>query len=134
MESSVNALGDITFTQALLVGLFQSIAIVPGVSRSAATIVGGLLLGIRRKTIVDFSFLLAVPTMAAATMLDLLKTAGNFSAQDAGLLGIGFAVSFLVALASIVWFLRFIRAHSFALFGIYRIALVVVAVAVFSFL
>jgi undecaprenyl-diphosphatase len=119
-------LGCISYRQSLLIGIFQSIAMVPGVSRSAATIVGGLVLGLKRKTIVEFSFLLAVPTMAAATGLDLLKNAGSFSLDQLGFLSIGFVVSFLSALAGIKFLLGFIKNHNFISFGIYRIALVLV--------
>jgi len=116
----------ITYRQAILVGIFQSLAIVPGVSRSAATIVGGLLLGINRITIVEFSFLLAVPTMAAATGLDILKNPSVFSSgHDALVLAVGFIVSFVIALCSIKWLLGFVRGHSFISFGIYRIVLAV---------
>ncbi len=115
----------ISYKQAALVGLFQSIAIVPGVSRAAATIVGGLLLGLRRTTIVQFSFLLAVPTMAAASGLDLLKTAPTFSGDEFGLLATGFATAFLVALLAIRFLLHFVRRHNFIPFGIYRIGLAV---------
>jgi undecaprenyl-diphosphatase len=111
----------ITYKQAALVGLFQAVAIIPGVSRSAATIVGGLLLGIRRVTIVEFSFLLAVPTMAAASGLDLVKSAGSFSSDQTLMLAIGFVTSFVVALFAIRWLLGFVRKHSFISFGIYRI-------------
>ncbi|MDD4319611.1 MAG: undecaprenyl-diphosphate phosphatase [Candidatus Peribacteraceae bacterium] len=122
-EDAASEIEDISYGRALLIGVFQALAMVPGVSRSAATITGGLLLGIRRKTIVDFSFLLAVPTMAAATGYDLLKSAGTFQASDLHLLAAGFITSFVVALLSIVWLLRFIRRHSFVPFGVYRIAL-----------
>ncbi len=117
----VNELEQITNIQALLIGLFQSIAIVPGVSRSAATIIGGLWLGLKRRTIVEFSFLLAVPTMAAATGLDLLKNYQAFSLAEFKVLSIGFTVSFLVALVAIKFLLRFVRQHNFILFGVYRI-------------
>lgn len=119
-ESNVEAL---SYMQCALVGLFQSIALVPGVSRSAATIIGGSAIGISRKTIVEFSFLLAVPTMAAATALDLLKTGSTFTPHEYLLLGIGFIVSLLVAAASIKWLLNYIRKHDFTSFGIYRIIL-----------
>ena len=112
---------SLTYKEALLVGLAQAVAVIPGVSRSAATIVGGLALGLNRQTIVEFSFLLAAPTMAAATVLDLYKNAGEFSQANWGVLSVGFAVSFVVALASIVWLLRFVRTHNFTGFGIYRI-------------
>jgi undecaprenyl-diphosphatase len=118
-------LSAITYKQALIIGLFQSVAIIPGVSRSAATIVGGLLLELPRKTIVEFSFLLAVPTMAAATGLDLLKNYASFSADGAWLIAIGFLVSFAVALLAIKFFLSYVRTHGFLPFGIYRVLVAV---------
>ncbi|KKQ27649.1 MAG: Undecaprenyl-diphosphatase [Candidatus Magasanikbacteria bacterium GW2011_GWC2_37_14] len=119
------ALEKITYKQALLIGLFQSIAIIPGVSRSAATIIGGLSLGLNRKTIVEFSFLLAIPTMAAATGLDLIKNASSFSSSEFGILSIGFVTAFLVAILAVNWFLKFITKHTFITFGIYRIAIAI---------
>lgn len=80
-------------------------------------------MGLPRTTIVEFSFLLAVPTMLAATGLDLLKNASSFSASQAGVLSVGFIVSFIVALLSIKFLLKFVRNHSFIAFGVYRIAL-----------
>lgn len=112
---------NISYKQALTIGLFQSLAMIPGVSRSAATIIGGLSLGVERKTIVEFSFLLAIPTMAAATGLDLLKTAPQFTLAQFEILAVGFVVSFVVALLSIKFLLHFIQKHTFASFGIYRI-------------
>ncbi len=118
-------IAHITYKQALGIGLFQAIAIIPGVSRSAATIVGGLLLGIRRATIVEFSFLLAVPTMGAAVALDLLKSYSTFSTADVGPLTIGFITAFLVALGVIRFFLEYVRTRTFIPFGIYRIAIAI---------
>lgn len=112
----------ITYGQALFIGVFQSLAIVPGVSRAAASIVGGLIAGLRRGTVVQFSFLLAVPTMAAASGYDLLKTAPSFTADEFGLLAAGFLAAFLVALIAIRFLLRYVRRHTFIPFGIYRIA------------
>ncbi|MEK7099960.1 MAG: undecaprenyl-diphosphatase UppP [Patescibacteria group bacterium] len=120
-EATESDIRTITYTQAFMVGLFQALAIVPGVSRSAATIVGGLLVGIRRVAIVEFSFLLAVPVMAAATGLDLLKTASVFTTADMLNLGIGLVVSFVVAIISIRFLLQYVRKHTFIPFGIYRI-------------
>ena len=94
----------------------------PGVSRAGATIVGGLILGLSRSTIVEFSFLLAVPTMLAATGYDLLKNASTFGPQQFGVLAAGFASSFFVALLSIKFLLAFVRTNTFIPFGIYRIA------------
>lgn len=111
----------LTYKEALIVGVAQSVAIIPGVSRSAATIVGGMLAGIDRKTIVEFSFLLAAPTMAAATALDLLKHGKEFTSADYTSLAIGFVMSFVVAIASMRWLLKYVRTHNFVAFGIYRI-------------
>lgn len=122
------ATGDIramTYRNALIVGLFQSIAMIPGVSRSAATILGGLLLGLKRKTIVEFTFLLAVPTMLAATGYDLIKSGSQFSPGQFQYLLTGFVTAFVVALLSIQFLLRFIKTHTFIPFGIYRIVLVI---------
>ncbi len=116
---------DISYKHCIFLGLFQSIAMIPGVSRSAATIIGGLTLGIPKRTIVEFSFLLAVPTMAAATGLDLLKNASSFSASQANSLALGFIVSFVMAIISIRWLLGYIKNHTFTAFGVYRIALVI---------
>lgn len=119
-------LEKISYLQAIALGFCQSIAMIPGVSRSAATIVGGLVLGIKRETIVEFSFLLAVPTMAAATGLDLFKSSFSFSASEWGLLLVGFSVSFLSALLAIKSFLNYVRHHDFIAFGLYRIILALV--------
>ncbi|MEK7477812.1 MAG: undecaprenyl-diphosphate phosphatase [Patescibacteria group bacterium] len=117
---------DVSYKQAVVMGLSQSLAIIPGVSRSAATIVGGLAMGLSRKTVVEFSFLLAVPTMLAATGLDLVKNYQTFFASEFNVLVIGFLVSFAVALLSIKWLLVFIRQHNFIPFGIYRIIIALV--------
>jgi len=114
-------LEKITYKQCLVLGIFQSFAMVPGVSRSAATIIGGLFLGLKRTAIVEFSFLLALPTMAAATGLDLIKTSATFTSTDLLTLGIGFIISFFVALLAIKFLLDYVRKHDFTAFGIYRI-------------
>ncbi len=118
---STETLSDISYRQAFLIGIFQSLAVIPGVSRAAATIIGGLLLGLKRKTIVEFSFLLAVPTMLAATALDLVKSENVFLPEQWFFLGVGFFTSFVIALLSIKFLLRFIQDHNFVVFGAYRI-------------
>ncbi len=123
LVSGHSSLDEISYLQAALIGVFQAVAVVPGVSRAAATIVGGLLVGLKRKTIVEFSFLLAVPTMLAATALDLYKSAGSFASADFGVLIVGFVVSFIVALLAVKWLLRFIQSHTFTAFGWYRVLL-----------
>ncbi len=125
-ENSVANVSQITYKQSLLIGLFQSLAIIPGVSRAAATIIGGLVSGIKRRAIVEFSFLLAVPTMVAATGLDLVKSYQSFEPGSFGILAVGFVTAFLVAMLAIKYFLRYIQRHDFKPFGIYRIVLALV--------
>jgi len=120
-EDAPKNVAAISYFQSALIGVCQSIAIIPGVSRSAATIVGGLLLGVKRVAIVEFSFLLAVPTMLAATGYDVLKNASSFSVDEFQTLAVGFITSFVVALLAIRWLLNFVRNHSFISFGVYRI-------------
>lgn len=124
---------DISYKNALIIGLFQSIAMIPGVSRSASTIVGGLMLGLKRKTIVEFTFLLAVPTMLAATGYDLIRSGSQFSAGEFQYLLAGFVTAFVVALISIKFLLSFIKTHTFIPFGVYRIVLVVFWVLLLKF-
>ena len=117
---------SISNTQCLILGGFQAIAMIPGVSRSAATIIGGMALGIKRKTIVEFSFLLAVPTMLAASGYDLYKNGAAFSSDQYLVLTLGFFISFIVATIAIKSFLLLIQKHSFIIFGIYRIILALI--------
>lgn len=114
-------LATISYKQSALIGVFQALAVVPGVSRSAATIMGGLSLGISRKNIVEFSFLLALPTMAAATGYDLYKSPPVFSAEEITVWIIGFSISFITAILGIKFFLKFIKKNNFIPFGWYRI-------------
>ena len=119
----IEKIEDISVKNALLIGLAQSISIIPGVSRAAATIIGAMLLKTSRKTAVEFSFLLAIPTMAAATGLDLLKSNFSFSTNEWGIMTVGFIGSFIIAILAVKFFLRFIQSHTFIPFGIYRIIL-----------
>jgi undecaprenyl-diphosphatase len=122
-EQDIIALENISYKQAFVVGLAQSISMIPGVSRAAATIVGGRLIGISRKTIVEFSFLLAVPTMLAATALDVYKNYQAFNGSDFVLFFAGFVASFITAIVAVKFFLSFIQNHDFKWFGVYRIIL-----------
>ena len=121
---------EITWKRAIQIGLIQCVAMIPGVSRSGATIIGGSLLGISRRTIVEFSFLLAIPTMTAATGLELLEGYQGLSGHF-DVLAVGFVVSFITALLAIKSFLGYVKKHSFAAFGWYRIVLAVVYFLVF---
>ena len=116
----------LSYTDALLVGCFQVLALIPGTSRSGATILGGLLCGISRPVVAEFSFLLAIPTMVGAALLKTVKLlAGGYtpSGTEVLLLSVGTLAAFLVSLAVIGFLMEFVRRHSFAPFGIYRILL-----------
>lgn len=117
---------DLKFWQAAVVGICQAVAMLPGVSRSAATIIGGMFLGMSRSAAVEFSFLLAVPTMMAATGLDLVKSSWGFSGSEWMILGIGFLGAFVTAVIAVKWFVGYVERHSFVSFGIYRIILAIV--------
>ncbi len=117
----------LTYGKAFLIGCAQSVAIIPGVSRSAATILGGLGLGMKREDIVEFSFLIAAPTLAAATGYDLLKTGASFGEGGYALLAVGAIVAGITAYASMRWLIRYIQTHSFVPFGVYRIILAAAA-------
>lgn len=121
--AKINDLAHISYKTAFFIGLFQAVSVIPGVSRAGATIMGGLLLGMKRTTIVEFSFLLAAPTMVAATTLDFMKHGPTFSGDELGLLAIGLTISFFVAIAAIKLFLRFVGSYTLIPFGIYRIVL-----------
>lgn len=125
-NSSADRINSITYRQAFWIGVVQSLAVVPGVSRSAATIVGGLMMGIPRSVIVEFSFLLAVPTLLAATGFDLMKSGAHFSVPQIELIAAGFAASLIVAMLSIKFLMHYIKSHNFTIFGIYRILLATV--------
>jgi undecaprenyl-diphosphatase len=125
-EEHAGTIDSMNLSQAILIGCAQSLSIIPGVSRSAATIIGARLLGMKRKPAVEFSFLLAIPTMAAATGLDLLKSGKHFTGSQYELLGIGLFVSFITALVVVKWFIGFVQKNSFIPFGIYRIVIAIV--------
>ena len=129
-EGALTDLATLPYKTVFFIGTFQALSVIPGVSRAGATILGGLLLGMKRTAIVEFSFLLAVPTMIAATTLELWKNAATFSLGDMHLFLTGFATSFVVAIFAVKFFLRFVESHTFIPFGIYRI---LVAVLFFIF-
>ena len=121
---------EITWKRAVLIGLFQALAMIPGTSRSAATIIGGSMLGISRRTIVEFSFMLAVPTMLAASVYDLYQS-HEALATNLPALAVGFVVSFITAIIAIKSFLAYLKRRDFSLFGWYRVALALVFYLVF---
>ena len=125
-EEHIDNIEKISYKNSFIIGIFQSLSIVPGVSRAAATIIGGLLTGAKRKTAVEFSFLLAIPTMIAATALDLKENNFSFNEQEIMLLGVGLLGSFIVALLAVKFFVQYVQNHGFVLFGIYRILLALI--------
>lgn len=114
---------QMTYRVALIIGIFQCVAMIPGTSRSAATIIGALILGCSRKLAAEFSFYLAIPTILAASVYSLVKTPLSFSIHDLFILATGFIVSFIVAIGVIKFLMNFIKKHSFVFFGYYRIIL-----------
>lgn len=124
---------DITYKQALLVGCAQCMAIIPGMSRSASTIIGAMLLGFSRSVAAEFSFFLAIPVILGASLVKLLKAGFGFSGFEYILLGIGTVVSFIVAYGVIAVFMNFIKKHDFKPFAYYRIALGLVVI-IFTFI
>ncbi len=125
-EHHISNTDQISSKQAFLIGVCQSVSIIPGVSRAAATIIGGMFLGLKRTTAVEFSFLLAVPTMIAATGLDLVKTNFAFSTNEYTLLTIGLIGSFITALFAVRFLIKFVQTNTFIPFGIYRIIISII--------
>jgi len=120
-RSSVDSVETMSFRTSLAIGFVQCLSMIPGVSRSGATIMGGLLLGVERRTAAEYSFFLAIPTMLGATTLALWKGRHALGDTQAQAIAIGFAVSFVVAMFVIKWFLAVVTRHGFAPFAWYRI-------------
>jgi undecaprenyl-diphosphatase len=114
---------DLSKWQSLKIGLFQILAMIPGVSRSGATIIGGLILKLDRKTSTEFSFFLAIPTIIAASIFDLYKNYQSLSNSELHIILIGFLAAFFSSLIIIKWLINFVSTHSFAVFAYYRIFL-----------
>lgn len=132
VEAKVTSLADITFTMAFLIGVFQLIAAVfPGTSRSGATIVGALLIGISRTVAAEFTFFLAIPTMLGASLLKLLKFGFSFTTTELTILGVGMVVAFVVSILVIRFLMDYIKKHDFKVFGWYRIVLGIVVLGYF---
>jgi len=128
-RTTVESVDDMTWQDALKVGLAQSLALIPGTSRSGATIIGGMLFGLSRRAATEFSFFLAVPTLIAAGAYDLYKHRALLNSGDAGVFSIGFVVSFFSAFLCVRWLLRYIASHDFTAFAWYRIVFGVIVLA-----
>jgi undecaprenyl-diphosphatase len=123
---------SITFMQALMIGLWQIIALFPGSSRSGMTIIGGMLAGLKRSTVMLFTFYLAIPTLGAATVYSLVRALDTLSTEGLLFLIIGAILSAVVSWFSIAWLLRYVSQHTFIPFGVYRIVLGVIILVVFA--
>jgi undecaprenyl-diphosphatase len=129
----LNTVEDMGWKDALKVGFAQTVAMIPGTSRSGATIMGGLIFGLSRKTAAEFSFFLAIPTMFAATVYDVYKNWAQFSLSDLPVFAVGFVASFLAAMVAVKAFIRYVSANSFVPFAWYRIVFGLVVFASWYF-
>ncbi|WP_312070474.1 undecaprenyl-diphosphate phosphatase [Anaerotignum propionicum] len=127
-------LNDITYKTAFIIGLFQVLSIIPGTSRSGATIIGALLIGISRVVAAEFTFFLAVPVMFGLSALKILKFGFSFTSAELLILGIGMVVAFVVSVIVIKFLLGYIKKHDFKVFGWYRIILGIIMIAYFAIL
>jgi undecaprenyl-diphosphatase len=129
----IDSIDDMTWLDALKIGFAQTFGIIPGTSRSGATIIGGMLFGLSRKAATEFSFFLAIPTLFAATAYSLWKERDNLVASDIPMFAVGLIVSFIAAFFCVRWLLRFISTHTFIGFAWYRIAFgIVVLITAYS--
>lgn len=122
IDAAIVHVDDMTWMDAIKVGLAQCFALIPGTSRAGATIIGGMLFGLSRRAATEFSFFLAVPTLCAAGTYDLWKNRALFSADDLGMFAVGLAVSFACAFIVIRWLIHYVATHDFRPFAWYRIA------------
>ncbi|MCM1287012.1 MAG: undecaprenyl-diphosphate phosphatase [Clostridium sp.] len=130
--AKVEALQDITYKTAFIIGLFQVLSIIPGTSRSGATIIGALLIGVSRVAAAEFTFFLAVPVMLGLSLIKVIKFGFVFSGSELVILSVGVIVAFLVSLFVIKFLMGYIKKHDFKVFGWYRIALGVIVLFYFA--
>lgn len=124
---TVGGIAEVSLAQSVKIGLVQCIAMIPGVSRSGATIMGAMALGIDRRTAAEFSFFLALPTLTGATVLQLVKHREAITGGDINMIAVGFVTSFVVALGVVRWFMNIVTKHGFAPFAWYRIVAGIIA-------
>ena len=130
-DSKDKTIDELSIKEALTIGLFQSLSMVPGTSRSGATMIGGLFAGLSRKSAAEFSFLLAIPTMFVATFYDLYKNRNEMIIDDYSLLAVGFVTAFVVAFFTVKAVMNFLTTHTFIVFGIYRIIFEILLLIIF---
>ena len=125
----IDSIDDLRWTDALKIGCAQALALIPGTSRSGATIIGGMLFGLSRKAATEFSFFLAIPTLFAATGYEMVKNRALLAGSDLSMIAVGFAVAFVSAFLVVRWLLRYVAHHDFVPFAWYRIAFGIVILA-----
>lgn len=128
----IHSIADITWKTALLIGIFQVLALIPGTSRSGATIIGGILLGASRTVAAEYTFFLAIPVMFGASLLKIVKFGFNFTSWELIILGVGTVVSFVVSILAIKFLMGYIKKHDFKAFGWYRIVLGIIVMLFFT--
>ena len=122
---------NVTFRQAIIIGLWQCLALWPGMSRSAATIVGGISAGLNRVSATSFSFVIAVPLICIISIYDIISSSNQLVLSDFGWIGLGMLISYFVAIITMKWFLKFVKSKGLLVFGVYRIIISIVGYAVF---
>ena len=132
LKPKVKKLSQLSIKMLLVIGVFQMLAMIPGTSRSGATIVGALMLGVSRGVAAEFTFFLAIPVMFGASALKLFKFGFDFTGMQAAILIVGMAVSFIVSVIAIKFLLKYIKNHDFKVFGYYRIVLGVIVFLYFG--
>ncbi len=128
----IHSIADITWKTALLIGIFQVLALIPGTSRSGATIIGGILLGASRTVAAEYTFFLAIPVMFGASLLKIVKFGFDFTSWELTILGVGTVVSFVVSILAIKFLMGYIKKHDFKVFGWYRIVLGIIVMLFFT--
>ena len=131
-EVKIHSIADITWKTALLIGIFQVLALIPGTSRSGATIIGGILLGASRTVAAEYTFFLAIPVMFGASLLKIVKFGFDFTSWELTILGVGTVVSFVVSILAIKFLMGYINKHDFKAFGWYRIVLGIIVMLFFT--
>lgn len=131
-QAKYNSISEITWKTALFIGIFQVLALIPGTSRSGATIIGGILVGASRTVAAEYTFFLAIPVMFGASLLKIVKFGLNFTSWEVVILLVGMVVSFVVSILAIKFLMGYIKKHNFKVFGWYRIVLGIIVILFFT--
>ena len=131
-QAKYNSISEITWKTALFIGIFQVLSLIPGTSRSGATIIGGILVGASRTVAAEYTFFLAIPVMFGASLLKIVKFGMNFTSWEVVILLVGMVVSFVVSILAIKFLMRYIKKHNFKVFGWYRIVLGIIVILFFT--